>query len=1423
MKTTIDSNALKANLFQMDLEIDPEYTVIREVMSKYYGLLGGVETFLKELSHPLKNFPFIVNEARGYALNYFHLLKTHPKGPDAANRYIRIFRYVIENAVSPEVQADAADNLLLFLQKVIKEAGPERILNFLPVLNDAFHWMAHAPEPVFFLFVKSYYRVEKLAEGLLAYSPDDRLDLEPLRMVVTRYFRETYAYWLNVEDPLTWFEKEMESGQGDNMLARIFENISHDTIQSYQERLEGIGNGQRPLREVMAEMVTLPGYNQIVDRYREIPLELQKAGAGPQQGNRWKVIFLFHIMNISGLGMIHEEALREINRTLTWLIEKETSSTYIEKLIAETFAILSNRTREFPATALGCVLNMGKGIYKTIDIDLVKTFINAVSDLGFQDPMIGGVSNDWQIQANSAHILNIRTWLELIEQNPKWSTRLLSDLIIHLSISGVFIKDTDLFPRDITKLLNSDIGPVYNLVKQLARIFPTYFNDIGAEGRLRDISTEIDEITNRKDRLIHFLRKQVHVESSNRVLTFMEAVFRFWRTRDKSHVERFVPPDIFHQIHDAGEFVDGVHRIVNRLETYDGIELPGPLLHLTERETMAFLEDIQDVGERDKKRVALAMTLYRQLHYKYTLVMEPRICDEINDYLNQLKTEAFPSLDELRGALAEPDAGKKLPMLITYLEALQKLILSPQTFESREDIYKKRHFTIDIPSMYGSYHEMKFDALGLTFRIETIVNVCFEEIVERIDLKLITHETFYRILDLLHLFYRALKLDGMFSVEMENQLELLDHALKTRGFTFTQYLDIFKGFARAVKNIINDNFNNTHKNNLNRILDRLPPEAIQRRFLPQSGVRKSELASGVRKLKLSPDDDAVLDPEKRNHRVSEVFLRDRIASSLGLQQLDRFLGRILNTLFTTQSYRMPDARLRMLLNYDPQRAIVSITDPAEGSASIILLGNKGNNLVKLNRLGLPVPPGFIITTEVFRSWEVVRDFPPAQENFKKQIRLHIGVLERQTGKRFADPANPLLFSVRSGSSISQPGMMDTFLNVGINEAIAAGLAEKTGNPWFAWDNYRRFLQCYGMSFGLNRDDFDLLMREFKEQNGVPYKRNFTGIQMRELAMIYKERIRAEGIDIEEDPFRQLLITIRKVLQSWDSPKAKTYRSIIGISDDWGTAVTVQSMVYGNLSERSGTGVFFTHNPKWSEDNLRLWGDFTVGNQGEDVVSGLVETLPVSIIQQEYEKRNADIILEIHFPEIYATIKAWANDLIYKRGWNPQEMEFTFEGPTPSELYLLQTRNMAIRERKKVISFAAEEVNGGRRLLANGIGVSGGAMSGRTVFTLEEIDRWRKEEPDTHLILLRGDTVPDDIREINAADGLLTARGGVTSHAAVVAHRLGKTGVVGCNNMVCNEPEKSCRFADVTIKSGDFISIHGHEGLVYEGFLKVETL
>ncbi|MGB5984716.1 MAG: PEP/pyruvate-binding domain-containing protein [Desulfobacterales bacterium] len=1391
---TIKSQALEVNIAssQVEVQIDPQFGPLQAVMAKYFGLTESVNTFLRELCHPYRNWEFIVQEARGLSLDYFHLLQSHPQGPAAARLYVKIFRDAIQLSAQEGVCREAVDNLLLFLQKIASDAGSQ-LPRFIPVLDEAFHKIRFWKDEGFFLFLKSYYQINRIAR-LLAERQAEAIDeFQHLIPLVARYYTQTYQFWLSQPDPLVWFEKEAENLDAVSNLDEVFEPITHRQILSWQDELEEILSHPGEALPTLNLLVHLPGYNDFVEAYRTVPRALFELGKSLRRGNRWKVLFLFHSMNIPGLALIREETLREINRAISWLIVNSTHHRVLG-LIEKTFKILKERTWQYPATALNCVSTMGNGVYQTDDGDLVRVFIDAVVDLGFQAPRIQGVGNDWQIRANTVHLLNIRTWLELIELNPKWSTRLLSSLIIHLSLSGVLIKDTDLFPRDITRLLNAPIRPVYNLAKQLTRLFPAFFNDIGAEGELREISTRLDEITRRRDLLIHFLRKQSHVESSNRIIGFMEATIGFWLTCKKRGLKPYLPPSLYKKVETQGPYIDGVHRALAGLRG-QGLEIPQQLRNLSQGELSERLARIPKLSATDRERIQLLANFYQLLHQKYKLDFT-----QIQAHIERLRAAGLPNLNALEQALEEPDLKKRIDKLLNFMEGLKATILSREEFPITANIYKKRHFTVDIPSMYGSYHELKFDALGLTFRIEALVNVLFEELVESIDLRLITKATIFDIYDRLGLFLRGLALDGLRSGEFDHQLEFLSYSLQVRGFTFTQYLDIFKGFALSVKNIINDNFDSVHEANLNRILGVLPTDQILDKYLPLSET---------------------VDRERLNHRVSEIFFREQIALSLGLQQLDRFITRILNVLYH-QSEKLSEDKLRSLLLYDPGRAMTPIHPVNQRIAGIIHLGNKGGNLVRLKELGLPVPPGFIITTEVFRCREIIADYAPAQENLNDQVRQRISALETASGKVFGSPENPLLLSVRSGSAISQPGMMDTFLNVGLNEAIAEKMAETSGNPWFAWDNYRRFIQCFGMAKGIARDDFDAIISHFKEQAGLPFKRGFSGDQMREVALAYKSYVQEKGHALMEDPWDQLNLTINTVLNSWQSNKARAYRRIMGISEDWGTAVTVQSMVFGNRSRKSGSGVVFTHNPRWAGDTLRLWGDFTIGNQGEDVVSGLVNTLPISLIQQESEMRPTDITLETHFPEIYHTLYTWAVELVENQGWSPQEIEFTFEGPGLEELYLLQSRDMAMRGRKKVLTFDFDG-SGEERIFGHGVGVSGGAMSGRIVFDLSEITHWRKTEPQTALILLRSDTVPDDIREIHAADGLLTARGGLTSHAAVVAHRLDKTCVVGCGNLVCDEKIKECYFNGLTVKSGEFISIDGQEGSVYQGALSVNEV
>jgi pyruvate,orthophosphate dikinase len=357
--------------------------------------------------------------------------------------------------------------------------------------------------------------------------------------------------------------------------------------------------------------------------------------------------------------------------------------------------------------------------------------------------------------------------------------------------------------------------------------------------------------------------------------------------------------------------------------------------------------------------------------------------------------------------------------------------------------------------------------------------------------------------------------------------------------------------------------------------------------------------------------------------------------------------------------------------------------------------------------------------------------------------------------------------------------------------------------------------------GLKRDFFDEIMNSFKSKYNVRRKIQFKPEQMKRVALAYKRLMAEKGIIVAENPFVQLRQAILQVFASWYSEQAKIYRHQMRLSDEWGTAVIVQAMVFGNLNENSGSGVIFTRNPKGTLTNVAMYGDFIFGVQGDDIVSGLVITYPISEKQRLSEKRGSEISLENKFPEIFNELVRLSEILIYEKGFNHQEIEFTFENATRDKLYILQTREMVQRQTTKLRRFKDTEALQSS-FLGTGIGVSGGALTGKAVYSEKDIKRFRRTEPQTPLILIRPDTVPDDVGVLLQVEGLLTARGGGTSHAAVTIPQLNKVGVVGFSKLQVYEADGCSLIDSRKIKSGDFIGIDGWSGAVYFGKNETEA-
>ncbi|MBU5625861.1 pyruvate, phosphate dikinase [Oscillibacter sp. MSJ-2] len=499
---------------------------------------------------------------------------------------------------------------------------------------------------------------------------------------------------------------------------------------------------------------------------------------------------------------------------------------------------------------------------------------------------------------------------------------------------------------------------------------------------------------------------------------------------------------------------------------------------------------------------------------------------------------------------------------------------------------------------------------------------------------------------------------------------------------------------------------------------------------------------------------------------------------------------------------------------------------SEGSGSMReLLGGKGANLAEMTSLGMPVPQGFTITTEACTQYYA--DGQQINKEIQAEIMSYITKLEVIAGKKFGDLKNPLLVSVRSGARASMPGMMDTILNLGLNDQVVEAFAKKTNNPRFAYDSYRRFIQMYSdVVMEVGKKYFEQLIDEMKEKRGVKLDTELTAADLKKLAEQFKAEYKAKiGEDFPQDPKEQLMGAIRAVFRSWDNPRAIYYRRMNDIPSDWGTAVNVQMMVFGNMGDTSGTGVAFTRNPATGEK--KLFGEFLMNAQGEDVVAGVRTPQPIQKLAET-------------MPEAYAQFVDICNKLEFHYR-DMQDMEFTIED---KKLFMLQTRN-GKRTAAAALKIACDLVDEGMisqeeavsmidpksldsllhpqfdpaalkaaKPVGQGLAASPGAAAGKIVFTAEDATEWAKNGE--KVVLVRLETSPEDIEGMHYAQGILTVRGGMTSHAAVVARGMGTCCVSGCGDIKIDETAKTFDLGGKHFKEGDFLSIDGSTGNIYAG-------
>jgi pyruvate,orthophosphate dikinase len=1371
----VESEALEVNLQRTAVEVripEPQAALL-DILADHYGLRKETEAMLRELNHPFAGWSQALADLQHRSMNDFPTANLTERSDEALAIYSSLYGHLLQQPLTADLRTEALRAWSRFLEKAAREsaASPGRNCSVLQAalldLDTAVSLPSHHAAGV----TPALRRLH----GIVGEFPDpEREALLPASgAVLAGALDRSYAAWLRLTDPADWAVEIL--GEPLSQPSRSMELIGHANLRAMRTRLATLMAGDKVAGSELGEF---PDQRQIQWAYLDAARELF---AHTERATRLlaRVRWLANVLATEPLAMVHDRALNDIRRSAVALLQ-EAAPEDQRVLVAEIFDALPSDRLHGSQAALDLVTAIGLEILGTGDEQLIEELCDRVLGIDFEYPEFSGFTEEWKPVVNPGHLSNIRALLRLIDADPWHARRLLAALVIHLRVGNVFMADTDLFQKDVSRLLAADIEPVYQLVKSLVRLFPVYFNEIGAEGELRDVSTRIDEIEQRKDHLSHFLRKQCHVESNPRILTLVEEIARFWASGNPAALRRLIPASLHGALATDTPRFRAIHAVMEPL-----VRTAGGTASLFERDEewidtrVTYTVGVKETA-RDKAR--LLLKLHALLRSKYALD-HSELIPRLHAFA---QLEAAP-VERLESALASEKDEESLDALLEVMEQLKAVVLDREPTEALESIYHKRHIAVGIPSMYGQYREPRFEAMGLILRCECLAAVLMERLVDALPLTYVNRRALRQARSTLEVMLRAIRLEGFEASGLTMGLSMLDQALDSEGFSVDQFLNVLQFLARSLSYLIRTCFLEVYDPDLHPLLER----AVERGVIAITPGRDGH--------------EAVL-------RSSEVFYRELIASSFGPQQTDQLIGNTLRSLSDVRERLSPEVR-NGLLSYDPELSVTSIDEPLGPRDGRFLLGYKGYMVKRMAHLGLPTPPGFIITTEAFRCREALYAHPGLRSEMNEIIRRHLAGVERATGLRFGDAEQPLLLSVRSGATISMPGMMDTFLNVGMTPEIVELYAGSPELEWAGWDAYRRFLQFWGMSFGMQRDLFDRRMREAKSRAQVSKKALLPPAEMRRVTLEYAEMLSDHDVSIPRDPFRQLTQCIALVQASWNSEKARIYRKEMQIAEEWGTAVIVQQMVFGNLSPTSGTGVVFTRNPRGPAHHMELYGDYIRQSQGDDVVSGLVETFPVSESQRREQGGTAS--LETDFPEIFARLERISRRLIDDGRLPHQEIEFTFEGPESDALYILQTRDMAFFQPSLIPTFTPSDKLE-RAKLGSGIGVGGGALVGRVAYSERDVRRLKEEKPDDPVIVLRPDTVPDDIPIILQAEGLLTSLGGSTSHAAVAAQSLGRTCVVGCRGLEVDDERGVARIGGRELRAGDDLSINGMDGSVYGG-------
>jgi pyruvate,orthophosphate dikinase len=1003
------SSALAVNLRRtaVDVAIPAEHAVLLEITEDQYGVHRETKKLLREINHRYVGWAQTLDELHRRATGDLARYLAHERAGEALHVFFGLYAKVVEQATPDSVRETALRRWLYVLEKVVDESG-ERLPELLQALQRAVSRLGAILREQPHLAVIASSRLRHLAGRLLAVLPEPTGHaVEHTLDLLAWSLRCVYEQWLSHPDPSDWY-RELAGSEVEAGLPEVVTAISHARQRSGLDALDRAAEAESLAVRADA-LLGLPDGAQIERGFLEAAASLGGSDDASGDGSIARIHWLIRVLSLSDLAAVHRQALAEIHHAYRDAL-RDADRACFEQIVREIHAGLRRSSLAGSPAAYSLISKIGVDAMASEDPERIDVVVDEMLDWEFPGPQFSGFTDEWSVRVDPAHLRAIRAFLEVIGESPERARPLIAALVVRLTLGGVFMADTDLFQKDVSALLNRRIGPVYHQVRHLLALFPVYFNDIGAEGELREVSSRIDEIGARKDPLCHFLRKQCHVESNPRLLDFTDAIGGFFASGDPEPLRTYVSPSLYEALDPERPEFQAMHRALAELVGETGFG------DWADRDAEALGRELSqaEMPPVVREKIQLLLRLRELVGRKYAL--------HHDDLLERMS--GFHAIDEeevagLREALAGGRDEEALSILLAVLERLKEIITDEKPTEGHEEIYRKRHIAVGIPSMYGRYREEKFEAVGLGLRIESLASVLFERMITVDEREYVSLGTLRRTATWLRMLLRAVRVDGCEARGVALGIGMLEQALETPGTTLDQHVNIFQIISRSIEQLIRIRFVDVYDDVLDRILAR-----------PLEDGSEPESADDSNR------------PETL--KASEGFLRDRISKAFGVQSLDRLVTDTIRDLAHTRETFHREAQ-DLMMAFDLDRCTVPIGAGEEPRGGVVALGNKGHLVTRLAGAGLPVPAGFVLTTEVFRCRQAIRACAGLRRDLRGRLRDEITRLEGLTGSRFGEAERPLLLSVRSAAAISMPGVLDTFLNVGINREIARALASRSGS------------------------------------------------------------------------------------------------------------------------------------------------------------------------------------------------------------------------------------------------------------------------------------------------------------------------------------------------------------------------------------------